>query len=202
MLLVFVINSVILFNPNACLWGRTVYKARTGARGYGFDGTISREVLESYLSRSITFSSYLRRDHLENAWNKGNVDDNFRCIANMGAKFIGRAIWTWCDEISLFQNISESRLLADRAHAMDPEMILQAAIFEAVSIQAESIPIPAWVFEEFGLAPEARNFSFTDMYDVGGEFDDFWGTNTAVPDMSKLESRICGSSFSRLRTSI
>jgi hypothetical protein len=188
--LVFVMNSVILFNPNVCLWGKAVNKARTGARGYGFDGMISREVLESYLSRSITFSSFLRRDHLENSWNKGNVDDNYRCIANMGAKFIGRAIWTWGDEISLFQNINESRLLAERAHGIDPEMILQAAIFEAVSINVESIPIPAWVFEEFGLAPEARNFTFNDMYDVGGEFDDFWGENTAVPDMSKLETRM------------
>nr|MDO8087185.1 hypothetical protein [Candidatus Sigynarchaeum springense] len=189
-LLVIASNTFIIFNPNWCLWGKVVYRARTGQRSYGFDGTISREVLESYLSRSITFSSFLRRDHLENSWNKGNVDDNFRCIANIGAKFIGRAIWTWCDETSLFQHINDSRLLAERAHAMDPELILQAAVFEAVSIGVESIPIPAWVFEEFGLAPEARNFSFASMYDVGGEFDDFWGTNTAVPDMSKLETRM------------
>nr|MDO8119599.1 hypothetical protein [Candidatus Sigynarchaeota archaeon] len=113
-LLVIASNTFIIFNPNWCLWGKVVYRARTGQRSYGFDGTISREVLESYLSRSITFSSFLRRDHLENSWNKGNVDDNFRCIANIGAKFIGRAIWTWCDETSLFQHINDSRLLAER----------------------------------------------------------------------------------------
>nr|MDO8118750.1 hypothetical protein [Candidatus Sigynarchaeota archaeon] len=190
LILVMIFNTFIIFNPDICAWGKIVHKARTGVRSYAFNGTISRNVLESYLSRSITFSSFLRREHLENSWNLGNVDDNFRCIENIGAKFIGRAIWTWCDEASLFQHINEAKMLAERAHDMDPEMILQAAIFEAVSIQVESIPVPGWVFDEFELVLETRNFSFNNMYDVGGLFDDFWGENTAVLDISKLETRL------------
>ncbi len=190
LVLLFIFNTFVIFNPEICAWGKTVFKARTGVRSYAFNGTISREVLESYLSRSITFSSFLRREHLENSWNLGNVDDNFRCIANIGAKFIGRAIWTWCDEASLVQHINEAKLLAERAHDMDPEMILQAALFEAVSIQVTSIPVPGWVFEEFGLAVEARNFSFDTMHDPGGPHAGFWGEHTAVPDMSQLETRL------------
>ncbi|HME50605.1 MAG TPA: hypothetical protein VKM55_00170 [Candidatus Lokiarchaeia archaeon] len=187
-LLVMASNTFIILNPNAFFWDVTIYKARTGERSYVFNGTISRAVLESYLSRAVTFSSFLRPD--QTGINSEAINDNFRFIANTGAKFIGRAIFTWCDEISLLKNINISRQLAQRAHVQDPEMILQGAIFEAVSTQVNSIPIPAWVFHAYGLAPEARNFSFTRMFDPGWKFINFWGQNTTVPDMSKIESRL------------
>ena len=40
-------------------------------------------------------------------------------------------------------------------HAMDPDIILQGAIFEIVTTEVAKIPIPAAIFEEFGLEPEA-----------------------------------------------
>jgi hypothetical protein len=189
MILVLASNTFIFFNPNTCLWGDVIYKARTGVRNYEFDGTISREVLESYLSRSITYSSLLDRSFLE-GWAGGDLNDSIRCITNVGAKFIGRVVFTWNGENRLLNYINDSRQITARIHAIDSEIILQACFFETVSIKVESIPVPAWVFEEFGLIPEVRNFSFNDMYVVGGPHEDFWGNDTAVPDMSKLETRM------------
>ena len=49
---------------------------------FQFDGNMSREVLESYLSRAVTASSLFETDTLE---------DDLRAIKRMGVKFIGRA---------------------------------------------------------------------------------------------------------------
>ena len=57
--------------------------ARAGGPDYGFDGQMSRTVLDNYLSRAVTFSEFLH--------GKGNVADNLRFLTNTGAKFVGRA---------------------------------------------------------------------------------------------------------------
>jgi len=49
-----------------------------GQRNYSFDGKISREVLENYLSRSITMTELYR--------SPGNLDDDTRMLKNIGAK--------------------------------------------------------------------------------------------------------------------
>ena len=55
------------------------------ARGYRFDGSMSEEVLRSYLSRSMT-TMYLLTSH-------GDFDDNLRMLTNCGVKFAGRAVY-------------------------------------------------------------------------------------------------------------
>ncbi len=50
-----------------------------------FDGKISREVLDNYLSRAVTFTDFLH--------GKGSIADNLRFLTNTGAKFVGRAIY-------------------------------------------------------------------------------------------------------------
>lgn len=191
-LVINVIFSFIPLFPNvsiACSFGKNIQTARTGVRSYEFDGTIPRNVLESYLSRSTTYTSLLDRSFLE-GWAEGDLNDSIRCVTNIGAKFLGRVVYTWNGEDRLLKYINDSKQIATQIHGIDPEIILQACFFETVSIKAETIPVPAWVFEEFDLAAESRNFSFNDMYDVGGPHDDFWGADTAVPDMSKLETRM------------
>ena len=49
---------------------------------FTFDGNISREVLENYLSRSVTAAGLFESETLE---------DDLRAIKEMGAKFLGRA---------------------------------------------------------------------------------------------------------------
>ena len=55
---------------------------------YHFNGQISREVLENYLSRSATVASLL---HLTS-------EDDLRMMQNTGVKFAGRVIWMLCKE--------------------------------------------------------------------------------------------------------
>src|SRR6266702_4637197 len=57
------------------------------ARDYRFDGSMSEEVLRSYLSRSMT-TMYLLTGH-------GDFDDNVRMLTNCGVKFAGRAVYQW-----------------------------------------------------------------------------------------------------------
>ena len=88
---------------------------------YHFDGEISRAVLENYLARSATVASLL---HLAS-------DDDLRMIENTGAKFAGRAIWMWGDESRIDALVKRGEPFAKRIHAMDPDIILQGAIFKS-----------------------------------------------------------------------
>jgi hypothetical protein len=58
-----------------------------------FDRTISREVLENYLSRAITMEGMLH--------GRGNFEDNLRMLRSIGAKFIGRSVCLWGGEANV-----------------------------------------------------------------------------------------------------
>jgi hypothetical protein len=73
---------------------------------------------------------------------------------------------------------------------MDPDIILQGAIFEIVTRDVDNVAIPASVFKEFGLMPEARNFRYKDMLYSFRRRVDHWGEGASVPDMSRLETRM------------
>src|SRR3954468_24522855 len=83
---------------------------------YRFDSTISREVLENYLSRSITMEGLLT--------GRGDLDDNIRMLKHTGAKFIGRSLCLWGDESNFLRNIERARQDAAKLHEADPDMIL------------------------------------------------------------------------------
>ena len=79
-------------------------------RNYTFDGTLSREVLENYLSRSIS---------MEGLFNgRGDFDDNVRMLKSCGAKFIGRSLCLWGGEGNLLRNL-------ERAKSLVPEIALR-----------------------------------------------------------------------------
>jgi len=65
-----------------------------------FDGTISRQTLENYLDRSITMGYFLVPGKPE-GYQFPYRDDDVRMIHNMGAKFIGRAIYRRSEESKL-----------------------------------------------------------------------------------------------------
>ena len=65
---------------------------------YQFDGTISREVLENYLERSVTMAYFLVTGKTEGNREYSYREDDIRLIRNTGAKFIGRAIYRWNGE--------------------------------------------------------------------------------------------------------
>jgi hypothetical protein len=154
---------------------------KTG-KNYCFDGKISREVLENYLSRSF---------HMLQLTGSQQLDEDIRMIKNVGAKHIGRvaAIWWSADtKVDMDEHFGEAKILADRLLKIDPEFMLQACIFETVGKGINTIPVPAWVFEEFGITPGERNFLFNSMiYDNGYEGH---GHGCMAPDMSKTETQM------------
>ena len=149
-------------------------------KDYQFDGMISREVLENYLARSSTFGSLL---HL-------TLEDDLRMIKNTGVKFAGRAIWMWGGESKIDELVRVGEPFAKRIHEIDPDIILQGAIFEVVTKDINNVAIPESVFEEFGLPKEPRNFSYKAMLYPFGHRHNHWSKDSSVPDMSRLETRM------------
>ena len=147
---------------------------------YFFKGKISRTVLENYLARSATVASLL---HL-------TLDDDFRMMQNTGVKFVGRVIWMWGGESKIDALIDKGIPFVKRIHAMDPDIILQGAIFEIITTDVNNVPIPASVFEEFNLAPENRNFNYEKMIYPFGHRVNHWDKDASVPDMSRTETKM------------
>jgi hypothetical protein len=167
------------------------YPAGTPSPDFHFDGVISREVLERYLGRSISFTELLH-DDLSQPRNARGADprDNFRLLINSKAKFVGRALMMFGGETSLAAHLQTAKPYAEALHVADPDMILQAAIFEIVTRKVETIAVPPDVLTEFSQPVVARNFSYQDMLYVSGKLVNHWATDASVPDMSRIETRM------------
>lgn len=148
---------------------------------YKFSGKISQQVLENYLDKSITMQRMLTGE--------GNFDDNLRMMKHIGVKFIGRAVCQWGGEARLMENFATEKELAARVHAMDPDIILQACIFEIVTPQIDSITVPEWAFKALGLPVEKRHFRHEDMLYADGRMSHQWGQG-GVPDVSRPETKL------------
>ncbi len=149
---------------------------------YGFDGTMSREVLDNYLSRAISMEGLLN--------GRGDLDDNIRMLKSTGAKFIGRSLCLWAGEANLLRQLERAKTQVPKVLAADPEMILQACIFEIVTSQVEQVPVPAWVFTALDRPVETRNFRYADMLYPDGRRQNQWGRNSSVPDVSRPETKL------------
>ncbi|MEX0774433.1 MAG: hypothetical protein WD042_01840 [Phycisphaeraceae bacterium] len=180
---------------------------------YGFDGTISRPVLERYLSRSVSMAGLCQSPQR---------DEDLRMLHHIGAKYVGRVAYIWAqheaeDDEAHFDAAAQT--VADYQR-FDGDAIFQAAIFEAVHERfVSNITVPAWVFEEFDQPAQQRCFDYDAMlYDRGRDYGEpaAWrphGGNDwfhgrwrppaayhwmrgrpadagSVPDMSKLETRM------------
>ena len=151
-------------------------------RSYRFDRTISREVLDNYLSRSISMEGLLN--------GRGDVADNIRMLASIGAKYIGRSICLWGGEASLLSNFERARQKLPQVHAADPEMILEACIFEIVTTEVEQVPVPDWAFTALGRPVEKRNFRYAEIAYAEGPRKDQWHKGSSVPDVSRPETKL------------
>src|SRR6478672_9857245 len=138
----------------------SLVKADPPPRDYRFDGTMSRAVLENYLARSISMEGLLN--------GRGDLDDNVRMLKSMGAKFIGRSLCLWTGEANLLRNLERARQQVPKVLAADPDLILQACVFESVSTQVEQVPVPAWAFRALDRPVETRNFRYADMLYADG----------------------------------
>lgn len=151
-------------------------------RNYNFHRTISREVLDNYLSRSISMEGLLN--------GRGDLTDDIRMLASTGAKYIGRSICLWGKEAELINNLERARRQLPQVHAADPEMVLEACIFEIVTTQVEQVPVPDWAFAALGQPVEMRNFRYEDIAYAQGPRKDQWGIGSSVPDVSRPETKL------------
>lgn len=150
-------------------------------KNYTFSGSMSKEVLENYLSRAVTAANLVNSDTLE---------DDLRFIKNVGPKFLGRASGIWSMEKDDEEHFRKSEFLAKRIHEIDSEIILQTCIFEAIFRELETIKIPNWVFGAFSIPFENRNFRFDDMLFDKKPKGFIWGDNGAIPNIDKLEAQM------------
>ncbi|MBQ8159778.1 MAG: hypothetical protein IJ083_03420 [Clostridia bacterium] len=151
---------------------------------FTFDGNLTRDVLENYLSRAATASGLIDSDTLE---------DDLRVIGRLGIKFLGRASGIWYMTEDDDQHFERSKRLAERVHLQDPEIIMQSCVFEIVVQRMEEVPIPPYVFEAFGKAPEKRCFRWRDavmegFVDEREERDP--GKRGGMPDLMRDEARM------------
>ena len=152
---------------------------------------ISREALENYLNRSVTMTELLTIDPFGVDGPYPGKDDDLRLIENIGAKFIGRAIYRWGreDVLNNQEFLDNAKKLAARIHEIDREIVLQGCLFEIVTPSVDNIPVPAWAFEALSLTPEERHFRYEKMLSPNGKFVNHWG-QSSVPDITQQETQI------------
>lgn len=173
---------IILLGLSIPAW---TFAGETPAEKYAFDGKISREVLENYLARSLHMLA------LSESVGKPQFDEDLRMIKNTGAKQIGRvaAIWWSADcKANMEDHLARAKAAAERLHKADPDLMLQACIFETVGPGINKIPIPSWVFEEFARKPETRNFRYENM--IYKDQYDGMGHGSMAPDISNTETQM------------
>ncbi len=157
---------------------------------FTFDGDISRQTLERYLDRAITMGYFLVPGQPE-GYRFPYRDDDVRMIHNLGAKFIGRAIYRWGEESKLGDPafLDYAKKMVDRVHADDPEVIFQGCLFEQVGADIDKLKIPAWVFADFGLPVEDRTFSRAAIIKREGR-PNGGGRRGGVPIINNLETQL------------
>ena len=154
---------------------------------FDFDGRMDLQVLKNYLSYAVTASGLVDSDTLA---------DDLRVIEKLGVKFIGRASGIWYMPKQDSQHFEQSQKLAQKVHAQDPEMILQACVFEWVVQRMEEIEIPLHVLAAFDQPLTRRNFVWEDaLYQnpPKGFVDPRilpTSKHGGIPDLSRLEARM------------
>jgi len=158
-----------------------------------FDASgISRETLAYYLNRAVTMSELLIIDPLQIDGLYPYKEDDIRLIENIGAKFIGRAIYRWGREDALNNPdfLEHARQLIKQVHAFDQEVVFQAGLFEIVTENVNQLSIPAWAFEAMGIPVEQRNFNYALMLNLDGKMVDHWRRGSSVPDITRPETQL------------
>ena len=121
----------------------------------------------------------------------GSRDESIRFLRHTGAKFIGRSIYMWGGESRLPGLLERGKAAAAKVHQADPDIVLQACAFEIATDQVNTLPIPAWVFQEFGLEPQTRNFSLDAMRYPPNQYRDNWGRDSSIiPDITRPETQM------------
>ena len=174
-------------------WGNwdALLEKRDNTPAYTFDGSISKEVLLKYLSRSATYNGLAFSESLY---------DDLRLIKNIRPKFLGRISYVWNRWTNFPGRPNPVVLTAEELfrttkktnydiHSIDPDIITQSCIFEIVDKGfLENILIPEYVFTDFGLTIENRTFNYDAMLYDGTHYHNHWFQDMSVPDLTKQET--------------
>lgn len=164
--------------------------AETARRDYRFNGSISRVVLDNYLSRATTYCELLTPEGTRER-PKCPLEEGIRFLTNTGAKFVGRSIYMWGGESRLPELLKQGKAAAEKVHQADADILLQACAFEIATSEVATLAIPEWVFAAFGLRPEQRNFNLDAMRYPPNQYHDTWGRDTSIiPDISRQETQM------------
>lgn len=162
------------------------------------NGKITEDVLHNYLNKAITFNGLITTSQYYSVPDGFNPTFNkdFDFIKIIGAKYISRAAYFWSNP----KNNSVSSFIkyikdgASKIHVFDPDIILEASIFETCYKSfVNTVKIPTYVFEEFNLPVENRNFEYTRMKHTDGPYssDSYWYLpGTGVPDITRTEAKL------------
>lgn len=102
--------------------------AYTERSPFYFQGSMDEQTLRRYTARAVTYQTLCDCET--------DIEEGLRLVTHVGAKFIGRAAhfswkgnWTR-EQIEAYYALAAR--LAARAHEADPELIIQAGVFEII----------------------------------------------------------------------
>lgn len=145
--------------------------------------------LESILDRAITFTGAFIGEGGDA--NPGGFQDILEVLRTIEARYVGRSVYVWGGETTLEGKLETFRTNAMSAHSqVSPDIILEACVFEIVTDEVNSIPIPQYVFNALGFQPENRNFSYQKMLFKDGYGLDHWNHNQSIPDFTRRETKL------------
>jgi hypothetical protein len=150
---------------------------------YQFHGPPSEACLRAYLARAVTYAR---------GFASHTLPDDLRMIAKVGARFLGRSALIWSPDPDDNEHFRKAAAFAAQVHAVDPGIICQAAVFEAVYPEVDAIGIPEWVFTALGEPVERRRFRYSEMVRPGAGDGEHWrqfGEGCRVPDLTQAETR-------------
>ena len=156
-------------------------KSTSEPRDYRFDGMISRTVLGELL---VALDHHGRHAQRPRRSLRQHSDAQERGHKVHRPQYLPLGAGSGADA-----NLERAKQLVPSVLAADPEMILQACVFESVSTQVEQVGVPEWAFMALGRPIENRNFRYADMIYPEGQRRN-WGRNASVPDVSRDETKL------------
>ncbi len=183
------------------IYGENVIKVMGGVKvesEYAFSGSISPTVLNNYLDRAATYDAFSTAEGQTRESAIYNAKDFIR---QTGAKYLARGLGHWIPTSTDIygENFTNYKNWIAELHEVDPEVIIEACIFENCTSATNDLEIPVWIQEIFDPenVKEGRKFNVDNMkhnwrkMGLGAYYGvDEWGTGQHIPSISRVETQM------------
>ena len=195
--------------PNGdVIYGENVIKVTNGEKvtstDFEFNGTISPTVLNNYLDRAVSYDAFGTADGQDSDSAIYNARDFVR---KTGAKYLARGLGFWIPNgTDIYgDNFTKYKNWVAEIHEVDPEVIIEACIFETCSPETNDLVIPDWVQAKILGADNVqtgRKFNYDNMihtwkgglWGLGGYYgrEEFNtdGIKVSIPSISREETQM------------